>query len=235
MPGIFQKKFAQAPAAEVKPETKPEAAQAPSMAVLHPAHKAALRQEMLRRRRMLAPEQCAVLSRRAAGLLLESDLWRRAEVVGLYVAARGEAETTALLEEAWGTGRKVLLPRCIPHEAGHMEFAVCAGWADLQRGAFGVLEPHPEHCPAVFSPYSNTCLIRPTCLVVPGVAFDRLGARLGMGGGYYDRFLPWAMGQGVQCVGFAFHQQLVPQLPHDAWDVPMHAVCTEEEFLWMPQ
>lgn len=208
---------------------KPEPDETPDL-----AQKSALRQEMLRRRRMLSTQECTVRSRKAAGLLLETDLWRKAEVVGVYVAVRGEAETAALLEEAWGAGRTVLLPRCLPQVEGHMEFAVCSGWADLQRGAFGVPEPNPEHCPVVFSPYSNTCLLQPTCLVVPGVAFDRLGARLGMGGGYYDRFLPWAVGQGARCVGFAFHQQLLPQLPHDAWDVPMHAVCTEQEFLWMP-
>lgn len=197
--------------------------------------KAALRQELLHRRRILAEEERTVFSRQAAEVLLQTDLWQKAAVVGLYVAVRGEMETTRLLEEAWGAGRKVLLPRCVPHKAGHMEFALCASWDDLQRGAFGVPEPHQERCPTVFSPYSNTCLVRPMCLVVPGVAFDRHGMRLGMGGGYYDRFLPWAVGQGVRCVGFTFHQQLVPQLPHDVWDVPMHGVCTEEELLWIPQ
>ena len=231
MPVASQKKYCQAPEAEAGVEV----VQIPHKENPQAAHKVALRQEMLRRRRMLAPEERTALSRQAAGFLLESPLWREAEVVGLYVALRCEAETRALLDEAWEAGRKVLLPRCLPQAAGHMEFALCSGWADLQRGAFGVLEPHPERCPVVFSPYSNTCLMRPTCLVVPGVVFDAFGARLGMGGGYYDRFLPWAVARGVQCVGFAFHLQRVAELPHDPWDVPMHAICTEEEIVWIAQ
>jgi 5-formyltetrahydrofolate cyclo-ligase len=64
-------------------------------------------------------------------------------------------------------------------------------------------------------------------VVVPGVAFDRKGRRLGQGFGYYDRFLG-ALPEGVTRVGLAFWHQVVPEVPVDAWDVPVHALVTEE-------
>ena len=64
-------------------------------------------------------------------------------------------------------------------------------------------------------------------MVVPGVAFDREGRRLGHGFGYYDRFLATLPGD-VTRVGLAFANQVIPEVPVDAWDVPVHALVTEE-------
>jgi 5-formyltetrahydrofolate cyclo-ligase len=64
-------------------------------------------------------------------------------------------------------------------------------------------------------------------VVVPGVAFDRKGRRLGHGYGYYDRFLATLPDEAVR-VGIAFLHQVVPEVPVDAWDVPVHSLVTEE-------
>jgi 5-formyltetrahydrofolate cyclo-ligase len=67
-----------------------------------------------------------------------------------------------------------------------------------------------------------------TLIVVPALAFDRHGFRLGYGGGYYDRLLAKAR---CASVGLAFHETLLRTLPREAWDRPVTAVCTEEEML----
>ncbi|OGR20235.1 MAG: 5-formyltetrahydrofolate cyclo-ligase, partial [Deltaproteobacteria bacterium RIFOXYB2_FULL_66_7] len=64
-------------------------------------------------------------------------------------------------------------------------------------------------------------------IVVPGLAFDRRGNRLGRGFGYYDRFLE-SVPESVPRVGLAFADQRIPEVPVEAWDVPVHALVTEE-------
>ena len=64
-------------------------------------------------------------------------------------------------------------------------------------------------------------------IVVPGLAFDRRGNRLGRGFGYYDRFLG-GLPESVPRVGLACVSQVVPEVPVDAWDVPVHALVTED-------
>jgi 5-formyltetrahydrofolate cyclo-ligase len=91
--------------------------------------------------------------------------------------------------------------------------------SDLLPGRFGIPEPDGDdggQGEAVFF----------ELVVVPGMAFDRDGYRLGRGGGYYDRFLSAARFRAA--VGLAFAWQLLPELPRDPWDVPVGAVATEE-------
>ena len=74
----------------------------------------------------------------------------------------------------------------------------------------------------------------PDIIIVPGVAFDANGTRLGMGGGYYDRLLALPRYADSLRLGLAYSFQLVDSLPRQTWDVPVHAVCTELGILWTP-
>lgn len=73
----------------------------------------------------------------------------------------------------------------------------------------------------------------PDIIVVPGVAFDRQGGRLGQGGGYYDRLLGSPAYAACLRIGLAYAFQVLDRLPRDDWDVPVHALCTEEGLLWL--
>ena len=74
----------------------------------------------------------------------------------------------------------------------------------------------------------------PDLIIAPGLAFDRNGIRLGMGGGYYDRLLALPRHAASRRVGLAFAFQFVDSLPREAWDMPVHAVCTEKGLVWIP-
>lgn len=89
-------------------------------------------------------------------------------------------------------------------------------FSQLRRGAFGFLEP-PEDAPV---------MEEPEWAVVPGLAFDREGFRLGRGGGYYDR---WLTGSGCRTIGLCRPERLLDRLPRDQWDMPVDTVITGVE------
>lgn len=191
------------------------------------AQKAALRERM----RMLRREQPPGLAR-ARGLeaqqrLLDAPCWGAARSVALYVALKGEMPTEKLLEAAWQSGRAVYLPRMRPHEPGRMDFVACDGFSQLRPGPFGLREP--EASLPGFGAEDVGKGFAPDLLVLPGLAFDRRGGRLGFGGGYYDRFLDNAQ---LSCpsVGLCFAFQVLGNLPLEQWDRRVRFLCTEEGF-----
>jgi 5-formyltetrahydrofolate cyclo-ligase len=196
------------------------------------ATKEALRAAMRAARRALPPEERAALSRLACGRLLASALWQGAATVALYIAVRGEVDTGLLLDAAWREGKTLLLPLCAPEKAGTMRLTACAGPEQLCRGAYGIPEPVPAapidwEKPELFS-------TPPDLVVAPGLAFDRQGFRLGMGGGYYDRLLALPAYAHACRLGLAYAFQITEAVPRRDWDIPMQALCTEKELLWIP-
>lgn len=207
-----------------------------------------LRAKILTARRESAPEALAVFSLSIQRRLLREDVWKNAQSVALYVATQNEVDTALLLEAAWQEGKAVYLPRVVKEEDGKMHFAPCAGLFELGRGAYGIQEPLPELCPAcaftlageggeypagTTQSTNNIFAPPPDLFIVPGVAFDRKGNRLGFGGGYYDRFLS---GQACRArsffVALAYAFQIVGEVPVGEWDQPVQAVCTEKEY-WL--
>ncbi|MCL4686255.1 5-formyltetrahydrofolate cyclo-ligase [Myxococcota bacterium] len=162
--------------------------------------------------------------RRAAGQavtrrIVASPEFRRAERVALYMALPDEIPTEGLLRTVLDTGRSLLLPR--PGAARRLEFASVRDLASLVPGCFGTLEP-PRSCGAE--------TLRPEDLVlVPGVAFDRFGHRLGRGGGWYDRSLPDAVSD---VYGVAYEFQLLAAVPATHRDRRVIGVYTEAG-LWL--
>ncbi len=210
--------------------------------------RASLRKAMLAKRAALDKANAASASTAAQNILLRQPVWQHAASVILYCAARGEMGTDLLLQRAWAEGKTLCLPRCRPDAPGEMDMVECPGPEALQKGAFGIMEPDVGQC-ASARPGADL-------FIIPGVAFDARGYRLGFGGGYYDRFLAQAIknaGPGTGpalraapdapdaakprkapvIVGLAYSWQLVPALPREPWDIPVHALCTEKEFIWI--
>ncbi len=203
------------------------------------ARKQALRERMTRLRREQPPHLASERAVAAQENLLRADCWRQAESVALYVGIKDEIGTSLLLDAAWREGRTLWLPRVRRGQPGFMDFVACASREQLRPGPFGLLEPDaalpgfgPEDVSAgagkASSP-SGGVAFAPSLMVLPGLAFDLEGGRLGYGGGYYDRFLQ----AGLKCprVGFCFDFQLVPPLPLAPWDQRVHHLCTEERLL----
>lgn len=192
--------------------------------------KVVLRKALLAQRSALAPSEAARLSALIAQRLLLERCWREAHLVALYVAARNEVSTEVLLDAAWNSGKRVLLPRCLPPEQGKglMEFALCRGRNDLVSGAYGLSEPGPQ-CPVW--PLAGEARY-PDLMLVPAVGVSPVGARIGYGKGYYDRLLARPGWKDVPRIGLVYRFQVV-SFPADPKDVPLHGYLTEKELQWL--
>lgn len=175
----------------------------------------------------LTPGERASLSRFACGHVLRTTAWKKAACIALYVAIKGEAVASSLMKAAWAAGKTVLLPACSSSTKGEMRFCPCSGPEALRPGLYGI--PEPVIAETDLTSASGHI---PDIVIVPGVAFTAKGQRLGQGGGYYDRLLASPGFADALRMGLAYGFQIVPTLPAEAWDMPMHAVATEKGILW---
>lgn len=179
-----------------------------------------LRRRLAERRRAVAPAEAAAAAETCAGHLLGRAELRGAPCVALYAALPDELPTRPLFEGLVALGIPRLLPRRLP--GGGLGFARVERWAELVPGPHGIPEPPSSAPPA--SPGTAAWI------VVPGLAFDAAGWRLGRGGGVYDRAL--ARLAGPRCVGLGYAFQLVERVPRDSHDRPVDAIVTERGWSW---
>ncbi|HMM21202.1 MAG TPA: 5-formyltetrahydrofolate cyclo-ligase [Selenomonadales bacterium] len=177
-----------------------------------------LRQRMLTRRRGLPASAVLAGSAQIAAHLRDWPIYRRAGTVMLYLAMADEPQTEAMIEDARTAGKTVCVPM-LRAEYGMMDAARIDGPDDLITGKLGLRMPDPAKAQLV-SPGAIDLV------VVPGVAFDAAGRRLGMGAGYYDRFLPQA--ERACRLGLAWSFQVAGAVPQGLYDVTMHYLLTED-------
>ncbi|MGH7133789.1 MAG: 5-formyltetrahydrofolate cyclo-ligase [Phycisphaerales bacterium] len=181
------------------------------------AQKAALRRHFRSLLAAMAAADRAEENQRICASLRASGPWRRAGTVMVYAPTGHEPDITALAVEAIGAGRHVCVP-AIDWESGTMAASVIGDWnTDLIAGAHGVREPRmglqtvePEELDVV---------------LVPGLAFDRSGGRLGRGAGFFDRYLSRLTGR-TAVVGVCFGCQLVGRVPRDSKDLAVGWLAT---------
>ena len=176
---------------------------------------------MAARRRAVAPERREAAASAVAALLRSSQAWRRAERVALYAALPDEVPTRSWFDALRAEGRVALLPRV--KSGPRLSFHPLERWEDLVPASYGVAEP-PEGAAAMRLGEGDLVL-------VPGVAFDDAGNRLGRGGGFYDASFPPGE-PAPELVGVAYEFQLVDAVPHGSHDRAMDAIVTEHAFQW---
>lgn len=181
-----------------------------------PPSKAEIRQQMLTRRRALPPDEAAERSAAVCARVEALPAFSRAPLVLAYVASKdNEADTRPLLERLLAEGRAAAVPWVAGR--GTMGWSHIARLEDLAPGRFGILEPVPGRRIPVTPEADSVCL-------VPGLAFTRDGARIGYGGGYFDRFLADYPGLSI---GLAYDFQVTGGLPREPWDQPVNMVAAE--------
>lgn len=142
------------------------------------------------------------------------DVLQKASLPLAYCSFNNEPDLSALLY----SGRSWGLPRCEGKTLIWHRWFRTSQWP-LNPGTYGILEPHPG------SPLVEAYKV--DVILVPCVACDINGYRLGYGGGFYDRMLSDRTWQNKLTVGIVFEYARLPQLPHDSWDVPLDGICTE--------
>jgi 5-formyltetrahydrofolate cyclo-ligase len=163
-----------------------------------------LRAEVLRRLAEIRPARRALEEELVTAAIQDTPEWRAAGTVLLYRNLPDELSTVGLANAAWRLGKRVAMPRVAG--PGRLVLHEVGAWTDLRPGAFGIQEPPPA-LPAVEPSAVDLA-------IVPGRAWTRDGARLGRGGGYYDRLLPalrlaW---------GVAFDVQVMASVPLESHD-----------------
>ena len=179
--------------------------------------KAALRREVLSRRSALTDR--ASRTQAIEARLRALDEFGPASTIASYIGVGEEVGTTALLEDALARGVTVAVPW---RDGNDLHLARIASLDELVPVSFGLLEPPDDLARTRLLPPEDAGL-----LLIPGVAFDRKGGRLGHGKGFYDRLLERA-GTGPLRIALCFECQLVEQVPMVAGDEPMDLVVTED-------
>lgn len=182
--------------------------------------KISVRKRQLAQREALSPEECRRASRLITQRLAQLPEYLAARTVALYSPIRNEVDISGLLPAALSAGKRVVYPRVRDTE---IDFHVITSLTQLHPGGFGVAEPLAGEVVAV---------AKIDLLVVPGVAFDGNGHRLGYGKGYYDRVLARLKKQ--TAVGVAYRVQLVDALPTEGHDQRLNVLVTEETIQRFP-
>ncbi len=167
----------------------------------------------------LTAEEISAKSEAVAGQLVKLPFYREARTIMFFLTFRSEVDTRGIVEESIRCGNRVLIPKMLTRERKLISSELLDLEKDLAPGPFNIPEPRLEALRPVDPGQIDL-------LIVPGVAFDLQGNRLGYGGGYYDRFFE-RLRPGVPLVALAFELQLVEQVPVEPWDRRMDWVVTE--------
>lgn len=181
-------------------------------------HKNQLRAQYKARRRELEPAQKAKMDAKIVAAFTSLVSYRYAETLLLYYPRADEVDIRPLITAALSAGKRVALPRC--KNAGQMDFHFIESEKDLVPGTFGLTEPK-ESCPIFDFEKEGKGVL----MVVPGLAFDCEGYRLGYGKGYYDRYLE---NRKITCAGLVYADFVTQHLPRGRFDLPVHFIVTEK-------
>jgi len=174
-----------------------------------------IRKEILALRKAMPVCVLEEKSRIIAEKVIAHSKYENSELVFAYVDAKGEVKTKDIVEYAWAYGKKVAVPKV---HGDIMKFYLISSYDDLEPGCFGIMEPK-EGCTEV------TVIPDKSVVIMPGVAFDKEGNRIGYGKGYYDKY--FSKYPDLYKIAIAFSMQIVAEIQVDEFDVKANCVITE--------
>ena len=180
--------------------------------------KIALRKRLMALRDAIPLPQKAEWDKKICLLVSSLAVFRFAEVVLIYHPIRSEVDVRPLMQAAIADGKEVYLPLCDKVEAGKMQFYRITDESQLSVGSFGVREPDGTTELYTLSEKRAVC-------IVPGLAYDKNGYRLGYGKGYYDRFMQNFTGDSI---AVSYSDLIVSQIPHNRFDMRASIVVSEK-------
>jgi len=183
-----------------------------------------LRQEMRAKTGKLTPEELAWARDRIFFRLSRLTETEKLDNLLLYQAVRQELDCSRFADFWASQNRRLFLPR-VADNRSDLDIYLVRDRSELKEGFRGILEPDPEKCPR--GVYTDIHAV-----VVPGLAFDRAGNRLGQGGGHYDRLMT-KLAPACLKIGVCHDRQLLDPgvIPLEAHDFRMHLICTPSEMI----
>lgn len=184
--------------------------------------KSQLRKEIKSLLAAMTPQTRAEKSKAITRFVVDSEPFKTASVVMAYLPLPVEVDTTAMILAAWQQGKSVVVPKIMPQQRHIVPVEIYSLEHGLESDQMGIKNP----VSGVPAPYEDIDLV-----ITPGLGFDRQGNRLGRGAAYYDKFFAVS---GMRAAKWAvcFGRQLCPAVPHEAHDVPVDAVVTENEIIF---
>jgi 5-formyltetrahydrofolate cyclo-ligase len=187
---------------------------------MYDENKKKIRKEILSLRNALPRTELEAMSLNICRRFTLLPVVRDCSAVMIFLSFGSEVNTDYIIEWLWKQKKRVLVPLCKP-ETREMDVIPITAFADVEPGYFGIREPKRSLRPPVAKKVIDLVL-------VPAVAFDRHGYRVGYGGGYYDRFL---VGMDVPRIGLAFSCQIITEAPADKYDLAVQVIVTEKEYI----
>jgi len=168
----------------------------------------------------LPPDRRASASASARALLAAQSTWHCAQSILFFAPMPTELDLWPLLNSALAAGKLVALPRFVPESTSYIACQISNSTQHLKTGQFGIREPI-DGCPQIQ-------VNKLDFVLVPGLAFDLEGRRLGRGKGFYDRML--AAARGKTC-GVAFDEQIVRDVPVEPLDISVDCILTPTRWI----
>jgi 5-formyltetrahydrofolate cyclo-ligase len=176
--------------------------------------KASLRKQVAKARDGLSPEERRTKSREIGSRLFQLPEFIAASVILFFASFRSEVDTEPMIRQALAMGKRVVLPKVKGKELALFEIKKVD--TDVSAGAWGIPEPHEKN---------PITLESVDLIIVPGLAFDERGNRLGYGAGFYDKLLSSFT---KTTAALAYEVQVVSEVPAAKHDVPIHKIVTEK-------
>lgn len=172
--------------------------------------KKALRREIREKKRAMTVEEIELASTKLGELLVQSELYQKAGTIYGYLPYNQEVRTVPMLERALSEGKRIAVPKCYGEE---MRFIYMDDLSQVEKGYAGIPEPIAD------GPVADD---KTALVLMPGLAFDPQGHRIGYGGGFYDRFL--AAEPDHPTLALCYDFQMLPKLETEEFDIPVDCV-----------
>lgn len=181
-----------------------------------------LRAQMLALRNSKSPSELEQLSSEITGRLVELSSVKEARTISTYLEIGSEVRTRGFVEWALGSGKRVIVP-VVDRASKRLVFSELKAASELERGSYGIPEPKREFRRPV-------ALERSDVVLVPGVAWDQRGFRIGYGAGFYDRSMN-SLRTHVMAIGLAYEFQFVSDIPRSRYDRRVDRIVTEKRVI----
>ena len=182
-----------------------------------------IRQEILRIRNSLSEPEIIHSSNIISRKVLSTKEFKNARSIGIYYPIRSEVKTFEIIKHSLATKKTIGLPRIIDSKriAFFKIMEKSLEEIKLTKGKYGILE----------NVISDFILEEMDLLIIPGIAFDLQGNRIGYGKGYYDRFLSSRKANYI--IGLAFENQIIKKIPYTEYDIPVDLLFTEKRIIYV--
>lgn len=184
--------------------------------------KTKLRKEIREKRKQIGERERTEKSKQILDTLMFSETYQKAKQILFYVGKEDEVQTKELIQKAFLTGKQAFVP-FVDDDKTKLGISQIYSFADLETGAFGILEPKKE-LQEKQKKEKKANIQNMDLILVPGLVFDKQGNRIGYGVGYYDRLLPHISEQ-TKTIGLAFHEQIKEDI---SWAMEKHDIKIQE-------